>query len=315
MDHKTERNHNNNIEVREAIGRDAALSGEDAYITVFNPLGVDRGGIAYLNAAIGQPIIDVCGRERYAADLGIIPAFGAVSVEVRDLPVDLSLKFDYSEDLRTAHTRFVTVRFDENGFIASLFDAIADRELRRIDGEPLNALHLYDKETDAELPIKLVDRRVSACGAFEMRIRSEYALGEGSTLTQDIIFDASSTKLDFHTCIVWKEPSARLTASFDLALTDVSVKQGDPSWTDISESDYGIAIMNNADRDVAVSGTTLCLTLHDGDPIGDGAIVELTYSLLMHQGGFSKESVVHPAYCLAHPFIERRGKLCDGEDC
>jgi len=324
---------------------------DDNYITVFNSASFDRSDIVYLDTPIGQPFTDVMGRERYAADLGTIPALGAKSVEVRDLPADLSLKFDFDEDLRTVRTRHVTAKFDENGFIESLVDHASGREVRREGADPLNKFIIcedvpqnYDDwDIDADIAFKkpgkveLLSRKVVSCGAFELRIRSEYAIGRESILTQDMVFNAKSPRIDFHTKIDWKDKHSLLKVSFDVDVMSATAKHEiqfghvdrpttrntsieaaqfevcNHKWTDISESRFGVALLNDCKYGISVEGSDMRLSLHRGgcrpDVTGDEGVHEVTYSLLPHTGAFGAENVVRPAYLLNYPVIVRPGKL------
>ncbi len=327
------------------------VSGDDA-VTFFNPLSFDCEGIVYLDGIpMGQPFTDVCGRERTAVDVGCIPALSAVSMDIADQPVDLSLKFVYDEDLRTLRTKFATVRFDENGFIASLIDHQTNREVRREGGAPLNCLTLVEEvpenhdnwDIDNDICFKkpervdLVSRRVVSHGAYELRIRSEYAIGQHSRLVQDMIFSARSPRIDFHTLVDWKEKHRLLKAGFDVDVAAsharhemqfgyterpttrnncfeaVQFEVCNHKWTDLSDTRFGVAILNDCKYGISAEGSDMRLTLHRGgcrpDVTGDEGLHEMTYSLLPHAGSFSAETVVRPAYRLNNPPIVCRGRL------
>jgi alpha-mannosidase len=71
-------------------------------------------------------------------------------------------------------------------------------------------------------------------------------------------------------------------------------------WTDLSENRFGVALLNDCKYGVSIEGSDIRLSLHKGgthpDPRGDEGVHEVTYSLLPHQGGFSVETVIRPAY-------------------
>ncbi|MBQ8551332.1 MAG: alpha-mannosidase [Clostridia bacterium] len=329
----------------------SGLTEEGNCITVINPLSFEREDLVYLDAPIGQPITDICGRERYVADIGELPAYGARSIELRDLPTDLSLKFDYDEASKIVHTRFVTVTLDDNGYISSLKYNQTGREIRREGGAPLNKFYLtedipnnYDNwDIDYDVFLKKPSRveflgsKLVACGAYELRIRSEYAIGDNSHLTQDMIFNSKSPRIDFHTLIDWKEKHALLKVGFDVDISSPTVKNEiqfghmdrpttrnnsieaakfevcNHKWTDISESRFGVALLNDCKYGISVEGSDMRLSLHRGgcrpDTTGDEGVHELTYSLLPHEGAFGAENVVRPAYMLNYAPIVVPGKL------
>ena len=70
-------------------------------------------------------------------------------------------------------------------------------------------------------------------------------------------------------------------------------------YTDISETNFGAAILNDSKYGISVDGTAAALTLLKGglhpDTRGDEGVYAFTYSLLPH-GAFSAQSVTRPAY-------------------
>ena len=83
------------------------------------------------------------------------------------------------------------------------------------------------------------------------------------------------------------------------------------NYTDISEPRFGVAVLNDCKYGIAVGDCNLRLSLHKGgthpDYTGDCGKHEMTYALLVHNGGFSAEQVVHPAYELNVPVVSVKG--------
>ena len=71
-------------------------------------------------------------------------------------------------------------------------------------------------------------------------------------------------------------------------------------WSDLSESRYGVAVLNDCKYGISVEESDMRLTLQKGcyrpDPISDNGVHYMTYSLLPHMGAFAAENVVYPAY-------------------
>lgn len=278
------------------------------YLTLINRLPFEWDDLVYLDAPIGQPITDVCGRILYAADVGVIPSGGSVSVAVSDLPVDLSLKFDYDEAAGTVHTRYLTVKFDEDGFITSLIHGPSGKELCRSNGVPLNRL------TVSEGNAKFLGRTLSACGAYELRIRSEYALGNGSRLTQDMIFNGTSARINFHTRIDIGEQGAILGADFDTAICPKSAAKAKaqrlpvlssssgavPQWAGISDGELSVILLNADGSTVSAEESTLKILLQADKPLTDGTY-ETVYSLILQDGHINTEAAARQAYMLGCP--------------
>jgi alpha-mannosidase len=175
-----------------------------------------------------------------------------------------------------------------------------------------------------KLQTRLIDRDVASDGELQFRIRSHYLIGLNSELKQDIVFHVNSPQVDFETIIDWKDKHQLLKVGFDVDILAQSARHEiqfghverpthtnttyDQSmfevcahkWTDISENRFGITLLNDCKYGVSVEGSDIRLSLHKGgthpDPRGDEGLHEVTYSLLPHQGGFSTETVIRPAY-------------------
>jgi len=256
----------------------------------------------------------------------------------------------FKYDGKTLETPFAFIQFDNDGYIASLVDKASGRELRKAGGEPLNVLLFgedvpkdwdnWDLERDIVLGLKkvqgLVKREVITDGLVEIRLRSTYNVGDGTTLTQDMVCYADDPRIDFHTLVNWNSPHRLLKAGFDLdiaasfARNEIqygSVKRPTTEnnsleiakfevcnykWTDVSEPRFGAAVLNDCKYGVTVTNCNIRLSLHRGgthpDFTGDKGEHEMTYSLLVHNGSFSAENTVKPAYELNIPVAAAKGE-------
>jgi alpha-mannosidase len=83
-------------------------------------------------------------------------------------------------------------------------------------------------------------------------------------------------------------------------------------YTDLSEPKFGVSILNDCKYAISVYGGQLRLTLHKGgnrpDWDGDHGEHYCEYSFLPHEGGFSAETVVAPAYALNYKPLVFAGK-------
>ena len=84
-------------------------------------------------------------------------------------------------------------------------------------------------------------------------------------------------------------------------------------WTDLSDTRFGVSILNDCKYGISVNGNDMRLTLHKGgcrpDTRGDKGVHKFTYSLLVHESGFSTESVIKPAYELNYPTLVFNGSV------
>ncbi len=250
---------------------------------------------------------------------------------------------------RVLETPFATVTFDENGAISSFIDKRAARELRKQNGHPLNSFYIaedvpenYDNwdidiETISKIRIQNDLKRFECIsdGANVYVIRAEYAIGRHSALRQDIRFYADSPRVDFHTVVDWKEKHTLLKTGFDLDISSTTVKNEiqfghidrpttannsyeaakfevcNHKWTDLSESRFGVALLNDCKYGISAYEGNLCLTLlRSGthpDVTGDEGMHEFTYALYPHAEGFTTGNVIRESYLLNIPAVAAPG--------
>ncbi|MBQ9994863.1 MAG: alpha-mannosidase, partial [Clostridia bacterium] len=194
------------------------------------------------------------------------------------------------------------VKFDENGYISSLYDIRVNREVKRDGGASLGTLWLaedmptaYDNweiEDDIFLKMQpvteLVSSEVVSDGAVEYRIRNTYKIGRATTAVVDTVFYAGDPRIDYQMKIDWNERRHLLKAGFDVNIRAMTVKNEiqfghverpttrntsleaakfevcNHKWSDISENRYGVAVLNDCKYGISVDGSDMRLTLHKG---------------------------------------------------
>ncbi|MHB1152688.1 MAG: alpha-mannosidase [Eubacteriales bacterium] len=303
-----------------------------------------------LEDADNQHITDICGRKILIAGGFEIPAFGSKSFGISEqCCCNCQSKFTFEDNKLT--TPFAVVTIGENGGIESLIDTASGREVRRISSEPLNTFYMgedlpamydnwdidYDQQMKMKPAGKLISSEVIANGPLEFRIRAEYKLSEFTSLTQDMIFHAHTPQIDFHTLVNWNDKHQLLKVGFDVDIMSSTVKNEiqfghfdrpttsnnsfetakfevcNHKWTDISESRFGVAVLNDCKYAISTKGSDMRLTLHRSgirpDTTGDRGIHEMTYSLLPHIGSFNADNVVKTAYMLNVPSFAVKGSL------
>jgi alpha-mannosidase len=156
-----------------------------------------------------------------------------------------------------------------------------------------------------------------------------------SKITQQIIVRAGSARVDFDTTVDWQERDRTLKVSFPLAIrTDQAlfeIQSGHvrrpvhrntswdaarfevpmQRWVDLSESDRGVALLNNGIFGCDVLGNRVRLTLLKSasapDPKADIGIHRRTFSLFPHAGQTTAGGVIEEALNLNVPLIVTRG--------
>ena len=247
------------------------------------------------------------------------------------------------------------VRFAADGSIASIFDKQNRREVLA-RGRRGNRLAVYKDESNAwevamnyqESKPKFMKLTASVARTDGPRAVLEqiYEIGH-SRLIQRIALMAGSRRLDFVTHVDWHETNTMLRTSFpvdvlaeeascniqfgyvrrpthdnttwDMAKFEVPAHK----WVDLSQQDYGVALMNDCKYGHRIKGNTLDLNLlrstqHPGAVVfddsklkpgeynhkyGDQGEHEFTYSLYPHAGDHVEGRVMQAAYELNIPML------------
>ncbi len=299
-----------------------------------------------------QNYTDTEGNEKTVVRASL-PAFGAETLSIineEKAPEPTPFSFDG----KSLETPFYSARFDKNGYISSLIDKRVRREVAGDSSRPLGMLVFgedvavqYDNwEIDNDVFRKLSPAvsesraRLVSCGAVEIRLESEYIIGKKSRAKIHTVFYADTPRIDFEALIDWNEPHTVLKASFDVNVRSARCRNEiqfghverpttrnnsiesamfevcQHKWTDLSETRYGVSILNDCKYGISVENGNMSITLHRGgtrpDATADSGLHKATYSLLPHVGGFSAENTVLPAYDLNCPPIAVSGRIKTG---
>ncbi len=322
-------------------------------VSLYNTLSFDRDSLVVFDGEIGtenaltQTYTDVDGVTKTVAAVHL-PAMGSAVLTKATAPAAASA---FVRDGNALTTPYYRVTFDENGYIASLYDVEADRELRRDGGAPLGTLWLgedmprdwdnWDIDDDA-LPIMRpvtapISCEVVSDGALAYRIRTTYRLTRRSTAVVDTVFYANTRRIDYEVKLDWNERHSLLKAGFDLAIRSTTVRneiqfghmdrpttRNNPQesakfevcnhkWSDLSETRYGVALLNSGKYGLSCEGSDMRLTLKTGgvrpDPVTDCGVQYMSYALLPHVGGFDTETVIRPAYDFNYKPVEIAGTV------
>lgn len=283
-----------------------------------------------------QQIVEMPDGSRKLAVAGVeIPAFSTVMLQL--VPGTVSQKSAFVQEDNSLITPLEKVVFSEKGYLESYVDLEENRELCG-EGYALNTFLVgeevsrswdnWDVDADFECRLKdqaeLLSREVVSDGEVEFRIRSSYRISSKSTLQQDMIFYADSKEVRFETAIDWQDEHRFLKTAFDTSVFTETARQevqfgyisrpttrnnseekakfevSNHKYTDLSETRYGAALLNDCKYGISVEGSGMHLSLHKGgnrpDDRGDKGMHQCAYAFLPHQGYFSSERVIQPAY-------------------
>ena len=269
---------------------------------VFNPARVAR-----------REVVDVPGRGLAVVDA---PAcgFGPVSVVEGVAPVTVSGSSMENEHLR--------VTWDADGLLTSVWDKAAQREVLAGRGNVFQVHEDHPIDYDAwDVDLTYLDRvvdvidaesvTVDADGPLRAEVRVVRRFG-ASSISQVIRLDAGARQVVFDTEVDWHEHhrflkvafpvdvrSSRATyeiqhgwlerptvwnTSWDLARFEVCAHR----WADLSETGYGVALLNDCKYGYDIKGNVMRLSLLRApgwpDPEADRGLHRFAYALLPHAG-------------------------------
>jgi alpha-mannosidase len=237
--------------------------------------------------------------------------------------------------------RFYHLTLNTRGQITSLFDKINQREVltapgnvlqifedRAVNGEAWEFDIFYqDKMRQVE---DLLEAVVEEAGPLRGVLRLTWRFAN-TTIRQRLTIYRNSPRLDFRTELDWHEHQILLKAAFPVnvratrATYDIqfgSIERPthwntsfdlahyeNPAhkWVDLSEGNYGVALLNDCKYGYDVKDNLLRITLHrsptEPDETADQGRHEFTYSLLPHARAWRESQVIQEAYDLNDPLL------------
>ncbi len=277
-----------------------------------------------------------------------LPAMGYTVIEGADSSPTVSSELKAAKGI--LENDLLTIRFQENGALSSLFDKEAKRELVP-SGTMANQFRLYRDTGDAwdfmpnyreEFPdAPVLVRSVPCVKGFSAFLVQYYKYGS-SRILQKIEIVYGSKRVDFSTKVDWNTPEIMLKTSFPLTLqvdyAQCEIQFGSikrpvhsntswdlakdevpaQKWVDLSDGNYGAALLNNGKYGYRVKDSAVELTLlrSVAYPSGPEASVmkstrykeysdlgrqSFTYSFYPHRGTFASGGVVEQGYELNQP--------------
>ena len=152
-----------------------------------------------------------------------------------------------------------------------------------------------------------------------------------------MVFDARRPMITFDTVMDWQDEHRFLKAAFDTTLhcdgvrseiqfghirrsnhrsTDAEKARFEVcnhKYSDLSETSYGVALLNDCKYGLSAKEGSMRLSLHKGgmrpDRAGDKGRHVCRYALLVHDAPFGAESVIRPAYQFNYVPVAKDGVL------
>ncbi|XP_074773839.1 alpha-mannosidase 2C1 isoform X1 [Athene noctua] len=187
----------------------------------------------------------------------------------------------------------------------------------------------YHLETRKPVTTLLKPLEITLAGGLRGSASFSLQIGESSTLTQEIILDATCPYLRFLTQVEWKEAHKFLKVEFPVQVRSTNatyeIQFGHlqrpthwntswdwarfevwaHKWLDLSEHGFGVALLNDCKYGASAHGNVLSLSLlrapKSPDATADITHHQFTYAVMPHLGSFQDAGVIQCAYNLNFP--------------
>ena len=326
----------------------AILVSGDKGVTVFNSLSFDRTGLVKLPAAFANGVKTLEGEAVAVTKQGedvfalvTVPACGALSL----VPADERAAFEAATASQTPagivlENRYIRATLNDRGEVTSFVDKESNREYA---ASPMNRLLAYKdvpRLFDAwDIDSNYIDQPIALDEPVTLAIQQEKGMVASvrmdrkvlnSTMTQDIVLEADSRRLEFRTQVDWHETHRLLKVTFPVdvkatqAINEIQFgyierpthrsREYDISrwevcnqrYTALCDQNHGAAVLNDCKYGISQIGNEMQLTLLRAgtcpDLHADHGHHEFTYALTAWEGTFMAAPVVEEAYAVNTPF-------------
>lgn len=301
-------------------------------VVIFNTLAQQRSEVVELpNGNPTYAVVPECGYAVQSLKQESLPeAVTKVSLEVMDQGYVLA-------------NGLLEVHVDAAGTLTSVMDLETRRQvlahgaranLLQIHKDYPNRWNAWDVDVFYKDQVENLDSpaeiEVIEDGGFRAMLRISRSFGD-SRFSQRLVLNAGSRRLDFHCDVDWQEHDRLLKVSFpvdikslrasyeiqyghversthdntswDVAKFEVPVHK----WADLSEGDYGVALLNDCKYAADIRGDTMRLTLlkaaNAPDPVADRGMHTFSYAIYPHRGSLQDGGVIEEAYAFNVPLL------------
>jgi alpha-mannosidase len=291
---------------------------------------------------LGSQVIESGEEKNLLFETGLVPSLGYRAFSI------VSASQPEANEIMVTPTllenRFYRLSLNSRGQMTSLFDK---RNRREVLARPGNVLQIFeDRSTDGEAwevdifyqdkmrPVEdLLEAVVEESGPLRGVLRLTWSFGN-TTICQRLTIYRNSPRIDFCTELDWHAHQVLLKAAFPVnvratrATYDIqfgsierpthwntasdAAHYENPAhkWVDLSEGNYGVALLNDCKYGYDVKDNLLRITLHrsptEPDETADQGQHEFTYSLLPHAGTWRESDVIPEAYALNDTLMAKR---------
>lgn len=253
----------------------------------------------------------------------------------------------------TVETPYYIVSWDDKGRLVRLYDKSADREVIP-EGKFANVIQIFEDKPrcfdawELESTIDLKKEEIPCDGNI---IKTKNELGyfihftynyNNSKIMQTMCLYNDKRRIDFKTIVEWKESQKILKTAFSVDIRGVfaryDVQEGNivrpitrntsweaakfevvaHKWADLSETGYGVALLNDCKYGYDIKEDTMRLSLlksaTDPDYSADYGTHEFTYSLYPHKEEWYNARLEEEAFDLNSPVVVLDGASALGNE-
>lgn len=253
----------------------------------------------------------------------------------------------------TVETPYYIVSWDDKGRLVRLYDKSADREVIP-EGKFANVFQIFEDKPrcfdawELESTIDLKKEEIPCDGNI---IKTKNELGyfihftynyNNSKIMQTLCLYNNKRRIDFKTIVDWKESQKILKTAFSVDIRGVfaryDVQEGNivrpitrntsweaakfevvaHKWADLSETGYGVALLNDCKYGYDIKEDTMRLSLlksaTDPDYSADYGTHEFTYSLYPHKEEWYNARLEEEAFDLNSPVVVLEGASALGNE-
>jgi len=291
-----------------------------------------------LSNGMMTPVQHLNGKMYFEAD---VPSMGWQTGQMRKTDIkNAAQAARFEKD--AIETNFYLISFDDNGAIKRLYDKKHDREVLQ---NPGNLFQVFEDDPgkkfgawDIAYHVKEYDYPITQTKPWEMiangplfaRFRSAWKVLD-NVIEQEMVVYAHDPRIDFHTKVDWKNAKKLLKVAFPLNIRSRTATYDLPfghiertthkntgwdqakfevyghKWADLSEGDYGVALLNDCKYGYDCHENVLRLSLLRSPvhPSPDSDIGESTfsYALLPHAGDWRQGAIDKAGYAFNCPAI------------
>ncbi len=203
----------------------------------------------------------------------------------------------------------------KTGAVSDLFSKLAGKQL-----VPKGAQACTIEFAQAGKPstVKLEQVDLIENGPARATIRSEYKCG-GSSLVQDVVMHEGLPRVDVKVTVDWQgTPDAELIIAIPIALKDAKASFGPRigtvgyDWSDLSNRKEGVTVIGDGNFPITADGSAIRLIVA-GPGTPRTGMIELSYSIFPHPGGFNPSLTDQVIDMLANPLRGAVASNCPAE--